>query len=57
MTWQRNDPLLLELRLAQEDLRHAELGMQLMTPDQRLLALPGVSELACKMEQIELALE
>lgn len=57
MPWHPDDTLLAELREAQADLRLAESGLRLMTPDQRTLTLPGVIALRQKVSRLEAALE
>jgi hypothetical protein len=57
MTWQPEDSVSHELRLAQAELRHMELGMDLLTLDQRLAVLPSREALEKKIRSLELVLD
>lgn len=57
MTYQRTDSVTEELRLAQAELRHLELGMDLLTLERRLAVLPEREGLEKKIRELELALD
>lgn len=57
MTYQRTDSVTEELRLAQAELRHMELGMDLLPLERRLAVLPEREDLEKKIRELELALD